>query len=83
MMIIAGPGDHPNAVVQAVQLVSTLSFNPSIRECPMPVVVQDAGLLSPGFFVGELVPPLADPYSLRFSTISPLIWLSKHFRTER
>lgn len=43
-----------------------------LENAPIPVGVQDAGLLSAGFLVGELVPPIADPYVLQFSISQPI-----------
>jgi alpha-L-rhamnosidase len=41
---------------------------PPLENFPMPAVILDAGSLSPGFRIGELAPPLVDPYTLHFST---------------
>jgi alpha-L-rhamnosidase len=46
-----------------------------LENVPAPVNVLDAGLLSPGFLIGELVPPVTDPYILRFSTAQTLDWI--------
>lgn len=46
-----------------------------LENARMPLAVQASGLLSPGFWIGELSPPASDPYLLRFSTTQTLDWV--------
>jgi alpha-L-rhamnosidase len=41
---------------------------PQLENARMQVSIQDAGLLAPGLLIGEITPPVSDPYVLRFST---------------
>lgn len=66
--------DWPLAVVRSagVQPAGPVSYAPrsipQLENVPMPAAVQDAGLLSPGFLVGEVLPSADDRYTLYFST---------------
>ncbi len=40
---------------------------PPLEWTARPILVHDAGLISPGRLIGELVPPISDPYPLPFS----------------
>jgi alpha-L-rhamnosidase len=46
-----------------------------LENIAVPIAIHDAGLLSPGFLVGELVPPLTTPFVLQFSTAQTLGWV--------
>lgn len=44
---------------------------PLLVNVPFTPTVIDAGLLSPGRVMGELVPPISDPYTLSFEVLNP------------
>jgi len=44
---------------------------PHLINKPIPSSIIDAGLLSPGFAIGELVPPISDPYTLTLRVTNP------------
>ena len=44
---------------------------PILDNVPASLSLHEAGMLLPGFTVGELVPPVTDPYNLRFSASQP------------
>lgn len=44
---------------------------PLLEEVAIPVQVTEAGLLSPGRTMAELVPPLPEPFDLPFDVVSP------------
>jgi alpha-L-rhamnosidase len=78
------PGYDDSSWSQAITRSSVVPSQPvtftprtilPLENVPMPVTVFDAGSLSPGFLIGELVSPVTDPYILRFSNTQTLDWV--------
>jgi alpha-L-rhamnosidase len=66
--------EWPAAVVKTVSdqdMLANINYQPRsiapLEWTSRPILVHDAGLISPERLIGELVPPLSDPYPLPFS----------------
>ncbi len=47
---------------------------PHLVDLPRSATVIDAGQLSPGYLVGEIIPPFPDPFDIEFSNLVPAIF---------
>ncbi len=67
--------EWPNAVVKTIPNANyrPRSIPPLENELFVPTVI-DAGLLSPGRVIGELAPPVTDPYLLPFNVLNTTVF---------